>query len=104
MSVLLVIKYDIRGGMAEAYVEFAKANIPAYLSAPGLTELRGYRPITGSSQVAITFEFADLTAFATWRAHPEVERVMVESRQYGENISTELWGPTPVAPAPLRPK
>lgn len=103
MAVLLVSKFDIRAGMAAAYVEFAKANIPAYLNAPGLIELRGYRPIIGSAQVAITFEFADLAAFAIWRSHPEVERVMVESRQYGENICMELWGPSPVSAAPLRP-
>jgi hypothetical protein len=32
MAVLLVAKFDIRAGMAAAYMEFAKVNIPAYLN------------------------------------------------------------------------
>ena len=104
MSVLAVIKGDFRPEMADAWVEYAKVNIPIMLSIAGLVELRGYRTIAGSSQVVITEEFADLAAYAAWRSHPENERIWVESHTYLENISVELWGPTPVAPAPLRPK
>lgn len=104
MSVLAVVKSDLRPEMAAAWMEYAKANIPVLLSIPGLVEMRGYRTIAGSSQSVGTYEFADLVAYATWRSHPEAERIWVESHKYLENISVELWGPSPVSAAPLRPE
>ena len=104
MAVLAVIKYDLRPGMAEAYVEWATANVQVQLSVPGVVEIRSYRPIAGSSQIVITYEFADLAAYAAWRSHPENERVSAEAFQYCENISVELWGPSSATPAPLRPE
>jgi len=74
------------------------------LSIAGLVDLRGYRTIAGSSQLVITQEFADLAAYAAWRSHPENERIWVESHTYLENISVELWGPSPVSAALLRPE
>ena len=102
MSVLAVIKGDFRPEMAAAWAEYAKVNVPVLLSIPGLVELRGYRTIAGSSQIVITEEFADLAAYAAWRSHPEAERVWVESHTYLENISLELWGPSPLSPTPTR--
>lgn len=102
-AVLAVFKGDFRPEMAAAWAEYAKVNVPVLLSIPGLVELRGYRTIAGSAQLVITEEFADLAAYAAWRAHPEAERVWVESHTYLENISLELWGPSPVSPTPIRP-
>jgi heme-degrading monooxygenase HmoA len=104
MAVLAVVKYDLRPEMAEAAMEWAKTAIPVQLGIPGLAELRAYRSITGSSQSISTYEFADLAAYAAWRSHPEAERIWVEAHKYFENISVELWGPSPVSAAPLRPK
>jgi heme-degrading monooxygenase HmoA len=104
VSVLAVVKGDFRPEMDAAWAEYAKVNVPLLFSIAGLVELRGYRPIAGSSQVVITQEFADLAAYAAWRSHPEVERVLMGTYKYLENISAELWGPSPVTPAPLRPE
>jgi antibiotic biosynthesis monooxygenase (ABM) superfamily enzyme len=104
MSVLAVVKSDLRPEMAAAWAEYAKANIPVMFSVPGLVELRAFRTLVGSSFSIATYEFADLAAYAAWRSHPEVERVWVESHKYLENISVELWGLSPISAAPLRPE
>jgi antibiotic biosynthesis monooxygenase (ABM) superfamily enzyme len=104
MAVVAVVKSDLRPEMAAAYVEWATANIPVQLAIPGLVELRVYRIIAGSSFAVATYEFTDLPAYAAWRSHPEAERIWMEAHKYLENISVELWGPSPTAPAPLRPE
>lgn len=48
---------------APSYTDWVKAAIPKVLDAPGITEVRGYRPATGSSQVVATYGFPDM---ATW--------------------------------------
>lgn len=103
MSVLAVVKVDIRPEKAEAVVEWTKTAIPTLLGIPGLVELRSFRSITGSSQAISIYEFADLAAYAAWRSHAEAERLWIEAHTYMENISVELWGPSPVSAGPLRP-
>ena len=73
------------------------------LSAPGVTELRAFRVAAGDSQVVSFYEFPDFAAWASWYAHEEVQKVIVESRSFVTNMTIELWGPSPLAPDPLRP-
>jgi hypothetical protein len=51
----------------------------------------------------VTYEFADLAAFAAWRANKDVEKVLDELHTVALNVTTELWGPSPVVPKPIRP-
>lgn len=104
MAVLQVAKFDIRPDMAAAYVAWAMPNVQVQLSVPGVVEIRSHRPIAGSSQAVVTYEFADLAAYAAWRSHPEIERIAAEVHKYCENISAEIWGPSSATPAPLRPE
>jgi antibiotic biosynthesis monooxygenase (ABM) superfamily enzyme len=102
--VLFVQKYDIHPDKVEAYNEWAKTAISRILAAPGVVEFRGYRPVTGASQVAVTIEFADLTAFAAFYADEGMQKLLNESRAFEINLSYELWGPSPVVPEPIRPR
>jgi antibiotic biosynthesis monooxygenase (ABM) superfamily enzyme len=99
----LVSKYDIHPDKAEAYKAWVKAAISRLIAVPGVKELRGYRPITGASQVVATFEFDDLTSWTAWYTSEDVQEVMSERWGYEINIYDELWGPSPVAPEPIRP-
>jgi heme-degrading monooxygenase HmoA len=101
--VLFVQKYDINLDAAEAYNEWAKTAIRRILAAPGVVEFRGYRPVTGTSQVVVTIEFADLAAFAAFYADEDIQQLLAERHAYEINVRTELWGPSPVVPEPLRP-
>jgi heme-degrading monooxygenase HmoA len=101
--VLYVSRWDIRPEQAEAYQEWAPTAVQRLLAVPGVRELRGYRPATGSSQVVITMEFDDMAAWAAWYGDEDIQRVHQESRLYEDNVTLELWGPSPIVPEPIRP-
>ena len=65
--------------------------------------LRAYRPATGSYQVAVTLEFADMNAWASWQSNEDIQKLLDEARTYLTNVSYELWGPSPIVPEPIRP-
>ena len=101
--VLYVGKYDIRPEKAGEYAEWAKSAMGRMFAVPGIVELRGYRPVTGSYQVAITYEFADMNAWAAWSSNEDIQKLWDEARAYLTNVSYELWGPSPIVPEPIRP-
>ncbi len=101
--VLYVLKWDILPDKVEAYTKWGESAIRRTLAVPGVVEYRAYRPATGASQVAETFEFADMAAWAAWYVHEDVQKVVTELRTLTANRSTELWGPSPVVPQPIRP-
>jgi len=101
--VVYVMRYDVLSDKREAYAEWVMPAIRRLFSAPGVTGLRAYRIAVGDSQVASAYEFPDFAAWASWYAHEEVQKVIVESRSYIVNLTTELWGPSPLAPDALRP-
>ena len=101
--VLFLQKYDIIPGMTDKFNEWAKTAIPRILSAPGLVEFRSYRPQVSDKEVATTYEFADMAAWAEWHGSETIQQLLVEVRAYTVNFSTELWGPSPMVPEPIRP-
>ena len=102
--VLYVMKWDILPDKVEAYTKWTESAIRRSLAVPGVVELRAYRPATGASQIVITYEFADLAAWAAWQADEDMQKVTDELRNLTTNVSRELWGPSPVAPEPIRPR
>lgn len=103
MSVLSVMKWNINPAKTEKYEKWAQSAIKRTLEAPGVVEFRSYRATTGDFQVIVTHEFADLNAWANWQANEEVQKVNEELYTVATNIQKEVWGPSPVAPKPIRP-
>ena len=101
--VLYVLKWNVRAEIGEAYLEFAQSAIPRTLAVPGVVEFRGYRPASGDSQVVVTFEFGDMAAWADWYGHDDVQQVIDELRTVANDVTLELWGPSPIVPQPVRP-
>ncbi len=101
--VLYVLKWDILPDKVEAYTKWTESARRRILAVPGLVEFRAYRPATGASQVVVTWEFADMAAWAAWYMHEDSQKVMDELRTLTANLTTELWGPSPVVPQPIRP-
>jgi quinol monooxygenase YgiN len=101
--VLYITKWDIHPDKKEAYTEWTQSAIQRSLSIPGVVEFRAYRPLSGTSQVVITYEFADLEAWAVWRDSEDMQNVTDELYTLANNVSSELWGPSPVVPEPIRP-
>ena len=101
--VLVVIKWDIHPDKTEAYMKWVPSAIQRDLAVPGVVEFRAYRMYVGSPQIVTTFEFADFAAWAAWQASAEVQQVLSELRTLALNVTSEVWGPSPVVPAPMRP-
>ncbi len=49
------------------------------------------------------YEFADMATWAAWQSNKESQKVLTELHTLALNVTTELWGPSPVVPAPIRP-
>jgi len=101
--VLFVMKWDIHPDKVEAYMKWTESAIKRTLAAPGVVEFRAYRPVSGASQVVVTYEFADLATWAAWNGNEDVQKVLEELRTLALNVNIEVWGPSPVVPAPIRP-
>jgi quinol monooxygenase YgiN len=101
--VLHVFKWNIQPDKTEAYLKFAQRAVPGTVSVPGVVEFRAYRPVTGASAVALTYEFADLSAWAAWYDDARIKQIVEELQTVATDISTELWGPSPIVPQPIRP-
>lgn len=101
--VLYIMKWDILPGKVEDYLKWTEGAIKRTLSVPGVVEFRAYRPATGDSQVVVTYEFEDIATWADFYAHETIQNILDELRALATNVSTELWGPSPVVPEPIRP-
>jgi antibiotic biosynthesis monooxygenase (ABM) superfamily enzyme len=100
---LYVLKYDIHPDKVSDYMNWAETAIPRLLRIPGLTEFRGYRPAAGTNQIVTTYEFRDMETWATWFENEEIQLLANERREYTLNEQTEMWGPSPLVPEPIRP-
>ena len=101
--VLSVLKYDVHPDKVEAYSKWTESGIKRTLALPGVVEFRAYRPATGSSQVVVTTEWADMAAWAAAQSSEENHKLMNEIRALAINVSIEVWAPSPVIPKPIRP-
>ncbi len=100
---MAVMKWDVHPDKVEAYLKWTEGAIKRALGAPGVVEFRAYRFAVGDRQVVITYEFADLAAWAAWRDNADVKKVLDELHTLALNVTSELWGPSPVVPKPIRP-
>ena len=101
--VLWVMKYDINPDKRDAYGAWAQSAIPSVIGAGNVVEFSAYRPISGSRSVATTVSFADLADWQAWYESDAVQTIIVEMASVTLNLETELWGPSPVLPQPIRP-
>lgn len=101
--VVYVMKWNIQPGAGEAYGAFTQRAVPATVGVPGVVEFRGYRPASGDHQVVVTYEFAEMEDWAGWYRDDDVQEALAELRNLAVDVKTELWGPSPVVPEPVRP-
>ena len=101
--VLQVMKWDIHPDKLDDYPKWVESAIKRTLAVPGVVEFRAYRAATGASQIVATFEFADMAAWAAWQSNEDVQKVLAEVHTVALNANIEVWGPSPLVPAPIRP-
>jgi len=101
--VLYVMKWNVHPDKLEAYAKWTQSAVQRSLAAPGVVEFRAYRAATGTHRIVITYEFADMAAWATWESNEQIQKVRDELNAIAIDVTTEVWGPSPVVPKPIRP-
>jgi quinol monooxygenase YgiN len=101
--VLSVYKYNIHPDKVEAYTKWTQSAIPRLIAVKGLVEFRAYRSAAGTHRMVVTYEFADMAAWASWLSHEDVQKVLGELYTFATDVTSEVWGPSPVVPKPIRP-
>lgn len=101
--VLYVTKWNIHPDKAAEYAHKASSWVERITKIPGLIEYRGYRVISGSHQVVVTYEFADMAALGAYLNSDEYKKVWLEAHAYCLDQTAEVWGPSPLISKPIRP-
>ena len=86
----------------KAYGAWAKKTIEATLNAPGLIEFRAHRGFMAPAQVRTTTVWKSMADWAKFTEGPW-QQAETELRAFAVNLKSELWGPSPIVPEPLRP-
>jgi len=98
--------YDFLPGIdMQAYQEWAKKAIGLVMQSPGLIEFRAHRNLLGSPFVCSTTVWQTLADWANFAQSEKWEIISADLRNsFAVNIRVEIWGSSPIVPAPLRPK
>ena len=72
VMVLQVMKWNISTDKAGEYPQWAESAIKRTLTTK-VKEFRAFRPVTGDTQVACTYQFEDLESWTAWQGTEEVQ-------------------------------
>jgi len=101
--VLYVVKWNLHPDKVEAYTKWVKFAIQRQMAVKGVVELRAYRAAAGTHRIVATYEFADMAAWAAWQSDESIQNTRDELDAFATDVTTELWGPSRLTPAPVRP-
>ena len=101
--VVQIVRWNYHPDKLEAGIKWQQGAIQRTVAVPGVVEFRSYRPMSGPWRYLVTYEFADLGAWAAWYDHEETQKVLDELHTLALDVTRELWGPSPVVPQPIRP-
>jgi len=96
--VLYVMKWNVHPDKKEEYLNWTSGAIKRTLGVPGVSEFRAYRPASGSAEVVVTYEFADMAAWAAWNVHEDTQRVFDELHNGAEHQHGAMESVTGCAP------
>jgi heme-degrading monooxygenase HmoA len=101
----VVFTYDFHPGIDEqAYAKLAKRATAMMVTAPGFIEFRAHRNLVGSPHVRRTSVWESLAHWAALAQQQDFQKLTAEFRTYVTNLEVRLWGPSPLAPHPIRPQ
>jgi hypothetical protein len=99
------LSYNVKPGLDDqGYFEWMKKAIVPALTSKGMVEVRAYRNIKESQGVLVVGlweKLEDWTEFS--RSEGWQSLINTLQNTFATNVRIEVWGPSPVIPAPLRP-
>ena len=97
--------YDFLPNIDEkAYAKLARHATALMIAAEGFVEFRAHRNLIGSPQVRRTSVWKSLVHWASFAQTSEFQDITAEFRTFVTNLDVQLWGPSPLTPAPILPK
>ncbi len=99
------VTYDLLPNIDQkAYVQLLKKAIVPILSQQGIVEIRAKRNQSGSPEVLIVMVWQTLADWNMFEMKKEWATLKDEvTATYARNMKIQIWGPSPIAPEPLRP-
>jgi heme-degrading monooxygenase HmoA len=99
------VTYDLLPNVDQkSYVQLLKKAIVPILSQPGIVEIRARRSLSGSPEVLILLVWETLADWNKFEIKKEWAALKAEvTDAYATNMTIQVWGPSPIAPEPLRP-
>ena len=100
------LSYNVKAGLDDqGYFEWMKQAIVPALKSRGMVEVRAYRNVKESQGVLVVGLWGKLEEWTEF-SQSEGWNSLINPLQntYAENIRIEVWGPSQLIPAPLRPR
>lgn len=101
----VAVTYDLLPDIdKKAYLGLLKKAIVPVLSQSGIVEIRARRSLSGSPDVLVVLVWQTLADWNRFEMKNEWARLKEEiTDKCAKNMVIQIWGPSPIAPEPLRP-
>lgn len=95
--------YDLVPGIdLKAYTDLTRRATAFMMAADGFVEFRAHRNMCGSPQVRRTSVWESIVHWAAVAQTTEYQNLTKEFRMFVTNLDVQIWGPSPLAPEPVR--
>ena len=101
----VAITYDLLPDIdRKAYLDLLKKAIVPILTQPGIIEIRARRSLSGSPDVMVVLVWQTMANWNMFEMKKEWAELKEEiTDRCTVNMMIQIWGPSPIAPEPLRP-
>ena len=101
----VALTYDLLPGIdQDAYFQFLKKAIVLIFQQRGIIEIRAKRSLSGPPDILIMLTWETVADWSRFESTREWITLIEElKKSFVLNMKSQVWGPSPIAPEPLRP-
>jgi len=101
----VALTYDLLPNIdQDDYFQFLKKAIVLVFQQRGIIEIRAKRSMSGSPEVLIELNWETVADWNRFEITTEWTTLIEElKKSFVLNMKSQVWGPSPIAPDPLRP-
>jgi hypothetical protein len=101
----VALTYDLSPDIdQEAYFQFLRKAIVHIFQQRGIIEIRAKRSLSGPPDVLIALDWETVADWNRFEITKEWTTLIEDlNKSFVLNMKSQVWGPSPIAPDPLRP-
>ena len=101
----VVLTYDLVPNInQDAYLQFLRKAIVLIFHQKGIQEIRAKRSLAGSPQVMIVLSWESVADWNKFESTKDWTILIEEMKKtFVLDMKSQVWGPSPIAPEPLKP-